>query len=33
MAYMFALIEALKGLDPEKLNSTYVAEVIDRIFD
>jgi hypothetical protein len=32
-AYMFQLIEALKSVDPEKINSTYIAEIIDRIFD
>lgn len=33
MAYMWQLIEALKGVDTDKINSAYVAEVIDRIFD
>lgn len=32
-AYLQCLIEALDGVDPEKLVSTYVCEVIDRIFD
>jgi len=32
-AYMRALINALENVDPEKLNSTYVAEIIDRIFN
>lgn len=32
-AYMHQLIEALKSVDAEKINSTYVAEIIDRIFD
>jgi len=32
MAYMYALISALKNVDPDKINSTYVSEVIDRIF-
>ena len=31
-AYMWALIEALSGVDLDKINSTYVCEVIDRIF-
>ncbi len=33
MAYMFQLIEALKDIDTNKLNSSYIATVIDRIFD
>jgi len=33
MAYMYQLIQALKNVEPEKINSTYVAEIIDRIFD
>lgn len=33
MAYMYQLIDALHDVDPEKLNSAYVAEIIDRIFD
>jgi hypothetical protein len=33
MAYMYQLIEALKSVDEAKINSTYVSEVIDRIFD
>lgn len=33
MAYMWQLINALDGLDPEKITSAYVAEIIDRIFD
>jgi hypothetical protein len=32
-AYMYQLIQALKGADPEKINSAYVATIIDRIFD
>lgn len=32
MAYMWELLEALKGLDKDKINSTYVAAIIDRIF-
>tara|TARA_Y100000310_G_scaffold323498_1_gene383897 strand:+ start:129 stop:1076 length:948 start_codon:yes stop_codon:yes gene_type:complete len=33
MAYMHQLIEALEHVDPEKMNSTYIAEIIERIFD
>ena len=33
MAYMYALIAALKNVDPNKINSTYVGKVIDRIFE
>ena len=33
MAYMHQLIEALKDLDEDKINASYVSEVIDRIFD
>ena len=32
MAYMWQLIRALEGVDKEKINSTYVAVIIDRIF-
>jgi hypothetical protein len=32
-AYMHQLIQALKNVEPEKINSTYVAEIIDRIFN
>jgi hypothetical protein len=32
MAYMWQLIEALHNTDPEKISSTYVSEIIDRIF-
>jgi len=32
-AYMYQLIEALKDVDPEKINSAYVSTIIDRIFD
>lgn len=32
-AYMGALIEAIESADPAKVNSTYVAEIIDRIFN
>lgn len=32
-AYMWQLISALKDVEPEKINSTYVAEIIERIFD
>lgn len=33
MAYMHQLIEALKDIKEEKINASYVATVIDRIFD
>ncbi len=33
MAYMHQLIDALKDVDRDKISSTYVAEIIDRIFD
>lgn len=33
MAYMWQLTEALKDVDPEKINSAYIATIIDRIFD
>lgn len=33
MAYMYELINALSGTNPEKINSTYICEIIDRIFD
>lgn len=33
LTYMQGLIDALSDVDPEKINSTYVAEVIDRIFE
>lgn len=33
MAYMWQLIQALRDVDPNKINATYVATVIDRIFD
>ncbi|MET0081248.1 MAG: hypothetical protein ABW119_22565 [Candidatus Thiodiazotropha lotti] len=33
MAYMHQLLEALKDVDPEKMNSAYICEIIDRIFD
>jgi hypothetical protein len=32
MAYMWQLIEALKDVESEKINSTYVAVIIDKIF-
>lgn len=32
MAYMWEICEALKSVDPEKINSAYIAEIIDRIF-
>lgn len=33
MAYMYELIDALSKSDPEKINSAYVATIIDRIFE
>lgn len=33
LAYMYQLIEALKSVDTEKINSAYVSTIIDRIFD
>ena len=33
MAYLWQVIDTLKSTDPETINSTYVAEIIDRIFD
>jgi hypothetical protein len=33
MAYMYKLIEALKSTEPEKMNSDYIATIIDRIFE
>lgn len=32
-AYMYQLIQALKDVEPEKINSAYVSTIIDRIFD
>lgn len=32
-AYMYQLIDALKDSDPERINSSYIATIIDRIFD
>lgn len=32
-AYMYQLIEALKDVEPEKINASYVGTMIDRIFD
>ena len=32
MAYMYELIDALSHIEPEKINSTYVGAIIDRIF-
>lgn len=32
-AYMYQLIEALKGVDPKKIDAAYVSQVIDNIFD
>ena len=31
-AYMHMLFQALQDVDPQKINSTYVGEIIDRIF-
>ncbi len=33
MAYMYELIDPLSKMEPEKINSTYVATLIDRIFE
>jgi hypothetical protein len=33
MAYMYELIQALKGVEAEKINSTYIGAIIDRIFE
>ena len=33
MVYMYNLLTALKSTDKDKLNSTYVAEIIDKIFE
>jgi len=33
LAYMWELLAALRDVDPEKINSAYVARIIDRIFD
>jgi hypothetical protein len=33
MAYMHELIAALKDVSADKINSTYIAEIIDRIFN
>jgi len=33
MAYMWQLIQALKDVDYDKINSAYVATIIDKIFD
>jgi len=33
LAYMYQLIESLKNVDPEKINSAYIAAIIDKIFD
>ncbi|MFK5882932.1 MAG: hypothetical protein QM489_01175 [Candidatus Izemoplasma sp.] len=32
MAYMYELIQALKGVDSSKINSTYIGEIIDKVF-
>ena len=33
MAYMYQLIEALKDVEYDKINSAYVAKIIDKIFE
>lgn len=33
MAYMHELIKSIKNVDAKDINSTYIAEIIDRIFD
>lgn len=33
MAYLHQLIQALEGVDPEKINSAYVSTIIDKIFE
>ncbi|MGZ8924603.1 MAG: hypothetical protein ACXW2E_01845 [Nitrososphaeraceae archaeon] len=33
MAYMWQLIDALKSVEPEKINSAYVSVLLDRIFE
>lgn len=33
MAYMYELIQVLKDVDPEKINSSYIAAIIERVFD
>lgn len=33
MAYMYQLIEVIKDTDPEKINSAYIAAIIERVFD
>jgi hypothetical protein len=33
MVYMHALVDALEGVDPERINNTYVSTIIDRIFE
>lgn len=32
-AYLYQVIEAVSHVDPEKINSTYIATIIDRIFE
>lgn len=32
-AYMYQLINALQDVDPDKINSAYIATIIDRIFE
>lgn len=33
VAYFSTLIEILRGVDPEKVNSTYLASIIDKVFN
>jgi hypothetical protein len=33
MAYMYELIEVVKHVDPDKINSSYIATIIERVFD
>ena len=33
MAYLYEVIQAIKDTDPEKISTTYISEIIDRIFD
>ena len=32
MAYQYQLIEALNNVEPEKIDSAYVAAIIDKIY-
>ena len=33
LAYMWQLLDAIKDVDPEKISSSYLSEIIDRIFE